>query len=123
VISPDDGDVYHALGLLLVRQKRYQEAIAALGRAAQLRPDRWRYSYVLAVALQETGQANSALETLKDAHDRHPDNLELLMLLTTLSRDNGALEEAILYANTLIELIPENTMFRQLLAQLEAARR
>jgi hypothetical protein len=43
--------------------------------------------------------------------------------LTTLSRDNGALEEAILYANKLIELIPENTMFRQLLAQLEAARR
>ena len=122
VISPDDGDVYHSLGLLLVRQKRYQEAVEALGRAARLRPDRWRYSYVLAIALHETGQVTSALETLKRAHDRHPNNLELLMLLTTLNRDIGALEEAILYANKLIEGVPDNTMFRQLLAQLEAAR-
>jgi hypothetical protein len=45
------------------------------------------------------------------------------MLLTTLNRDNGALEEAILYANKLIERVPDNAMFRQLLAQLEAARR
>jgi len=123
VISPDDGDVYHSLGLLLVRQKRYQEAVEALGRAARLRPDRWRYSYILAVALQETGQVTSALETLKNAHDRHPGNLELLMLLTTLNRDNGRLEDAILYANKLIEGVPDNAMFRQLLAQLEAALR
>ncbi|MCZ6769355.1 MAG: tetratricopeptide repeat protein, partial [Acidobacteria bacterium] len=123
VISPDDGDVYHSLGLLLVRQKRYQEAVESLTQAARLRPDRWRYSYVLAIALQETGQANSALETLKRAHDRHPENIEVLMLLTTLSRDNGRLEEAILYANKLIEGVPDNAMFRQLLAQLEAAQR
>jgi hypothetical protein len=45
------------------------------------------------------------------------------MLLTTLNRDSGALEEAILYANKLIERVPENAMFRQLLAQLEAALR
>ncbi len=74
------------------------------------------------VALQEAGQVTSALETLKKAHDRHPDNLELLMLLTTLNRDNGELEEAILYANKLIERVPDNAMLRQLLAQLEAAR-
>ncbi len=88
-----------------------------------MRPDRWRYGYILTVAWQETGQVTSALETLKKAHDRHPDNLELLMLLTTLNRDNGALEEAIQYASKLIELIPENTLFSQLLSQLEAAQR
>ena len=88
-----------------------------------MRPDRWHYGYILAVALQETDRITSALETLKKAHDRHPDNLELLMLLTTLNRDNGALEEAIHYASKLIELVPESPMFRQLLSQLEAARR
>lgn len=48
-----------------------------------------------------------------------PGNVELLLFLTTLYRDNGTLEAAIRYADKLIELAPENTLFRQLRAQLE----
>ncbi|TDI18406.1 MAG: tetratricopeptide repeat protein [Acidobacteria bacterium] len=90
-------------------------------QSAELRPDRWSYSYVLAVALQETGQVRNALEILRKAHERHPGNLELLLGLATLYRDSGEIDEAIQYASKLIEFVPENPMFRQLLSQLEAA--
>ena len=55
-------DLEHALGLLLVRRGRLDEAVEPLGRAARLRPDIPRYLYAYAVALRETGQTGPALE-------------------------------------------------------------
>ena len=45
------GPIYD-LGLLKIRQKRYQEALGLLAKAAALQPDNSRYSYVYALALQ-----------------------------------------------------------------------
>ena len=55
-----DADLHHALGLLLVRQKRRAEALAALARAADLAPGEPRYGYVHAVALWEAEAVSSA---------------------------------------------------------------
>ena len=55
-VIPDNGDVYHALGLSLVRQKRTAEAIAKLEQATKLSSDNVRYVYVYAVALNSTGK-------------------------------------------------------------------
>jgi len=122
-VRPEDGDAHHALGLLLVRQDRDTEAVLILSRAAELRPDNWRYSYVLGIALDSVGRLEEALDTLRRAHERHPGNVELLLALTTMYRDSGEVEEARRYADQLLELAPENSMFRQLRAQLEVPER
>jgi tetratricopeptide (TPR) repeat protein len=83
-IAPNDGDVHHALGLLLVRRRQLQAAIAELERAAELRPELPRYAYVLAVALSDVGQTDRALVVLRAAHERHPGDRNIRRLLTQL---------------------------------------
>jgi predicted CXXCH cytochrome family protein len=85
-IAPDDGDVHHALGLLLVRRKQLSEAIRELERAATLRPELPRYSYVLAVALHSAGDAQRALRVLRDARSRHPADRDIQAFLTELEQ-------------------------------------
>ena len=57
VIEPKNADVRHSLGLLLVRQHSYTEALDQLRQASELAPDNARYAYVYAVALNSTGAA------------------------------------------------------------------
>ena len=54
-IEPNNGDIRHALGLLLVRQHEYTAALPLLQRASELAPDNPRYAYVYAVALNSSG--------------------------------------------------------------------
>ena len=111
--------VEHALGLLLVRQRRLPEAIAGLQRAADLRPDLPRYAYVYGVALQSTGEVGAALDVLGEAHELHPADRDLLIALATMHRDGGSRAEAIEYARKLVALSPQDPAPRQLLAELE----
>src|SRR4029077_8305573 len=46
VIEPNNADVRHSLGLLLVRQHNYVEAQEQLRKAMELAPDNVRYAYV-----------------------------------------------------------------------------
>jgi predicted CXXCH cytochrome family protein len=112
---PEQADVLHAYGLLLVRNQRYAEATKHLGRAAGLRPDNARYSYVYALASQKIGDTRGAFTTLIAAHDRHPNNRDILFSLATMSRDRGDLEKAVQYANALVELSPGDSAPLQLL--------
>ena len=122
-VAPNDAALHHALGLLLVRRGRQSEALDALGRAAELRPDNPRYSYVFGVALHSAHQSTRALEVLTQAYERHPGEPEILVGLATISRERGQLDAAIGYARKLVELVPDDQGARQLLAELEAQRR
>jgi predicted CXXCH cytochrome family protein len=88
-VATGNADVYHALGLLLVRQKKTGEAIAELETAARLAPENVRYIYVYAVALNSTGKPDEAIEQLQVAHDRFPGNVEILQALVSFNRDAG----------------------------------
>ena len=88
-IAADNADVHHALGLLLVRQKKTDAAVIELGAAASLVPENARYIYVYAVALNSTGKTDEAIEQLQIAHDRFPDNVEILQALVSFNRDAG----------------------------------
>lgn len=120
---PDSGDLYHALGLLRVRQKRYAEAEQALERAARLNPENARYGYVHALSLQKTGDVDGALAALKATHARHPNDRLVLSSLAAMSRETGDLAAAIHYAKILTEVAPADPQARALLKQLEAERR
>ena len=117
-IDPNHADVHHALGLLRVRQKRHGEALRSLERAAQLRPNYPRYSYVFAVGLHSTGATDRALEVLKAAHQRNPADRELLLALITINRERGRVEDAATYARKLLQLSPQDPTARQIMEVL-----
>jgi predicted Zn-dependent protease len=88
-VAVNNAAVHHALGLLLVRQQKTDEAIVELEAAARLMPGNYRYIYVYAVALNSTGKPDDAIEQLQIAHERFPDNVDILQALVSFNRDAG----------------------------------
>jgi len=95
------GDVDYGLGLLLVRQKRMDEAVAELARATERSPENPRYAYVYAVALDSVGQHEKALAVLADAQRRFTGDRDILAALVQLSAQNGDREAATRWAQKL----------------------
>jgi tetratricopeptide (TPR) repeat protein len=117
-VVPDQPDLLHALGLLHARQRRLDEALRALGRAAELRPESARFAYVHAIALASTGRPERALPLLEAAHRRHPDDVEILLALVTINRDRGALPAAREWARRLAPFADERPDVQRLLGEL-----
>ena len=110
--APKDPGLHHALGLALVRRKRLPEALEELRQAAVLPPERARYVYVYAVALESSGQMDRAREVLTAAHERHTGDREILEALVTYSAKAGDGVAARRYAEALRAVDPDNPMFR-----------
>ena len=121
-IAPDDAGVHHALGLLLVRGNQPDEAVAKLGRAAELDSSNARFSYVYAIALHSYGQPDRALEVLEETMESHPYDRDVLMALVSINTEQGATEIAIAYARRAVRTWPDDQAARSLLAQLESGR-
>jgi predicted CXXCH cytochrome family protein len=69
--------LHHALGLALVRERRYEDAIKELELSAKQSPNDARYAYVLGVALYDGGKRQEGLRVLKQALRRHPNDPDL----------------------------------------------
>ena len=117
-VNGDDADLHHALGLSLVRQNNPTAALDALRKSFELAPDQPRYAYVFAIALNTYADSVEALSVLTQALERWPDNYDLLVALSTLSRDNGQLDQAQQYASTLLRLYPDDPTAQQLVQEL-----
>lgn len=118
-VLPDAAALHHALGLLLVRRQRPVEALESLERAVTLAPGDSRYAYVYGVALHSAGETGRALSVLDAAHRRAPADRELLWALATISRDRGAVDEALAYARKLLRISPDDPRVEQLIAGFE----
>jgi Tfp pilus assembly protein PilF len=59
-IDPTDSWSMNNLGLLLIDEGRYEEALQPLARAVELRPESPAFANNLGVALERTGHAGSA---------------------------------------------------------------
>jgi tetratricopeptide (TPR) repeat protein len=116
--TPDNPEIHHALGLLLVRRGRIDEALDRLRAAYDLRPEP-RFGFVYAIALNDTGEAARAMAFLQRAHDTFPGSRDILIGLATIARDRGDLESALTWAGRLRDLQPENTDFLGLVDDLE----
>jgi tetratricopeptide (TPR) repeat protein len=117
-MDANHGDVHHALGLSLVRQNRRREGVEELAHARQLRPDSPRYAYVYAVALHETGDGKRARQVLKNAHEKFPDDREILLALVEYHREAGEASAASYWARKLVALAPDDAEAQQLLEHL-----
>jgi tetratricopeptide (TPR) repeat protein len=103
---PDVADLHYALGLSLIRQQQAAAAVTELQQAATLNPDSARYIYVYAVALNSTGKPDEALLVLQGAHNRFPNNTDILGALVAFNRDQGNTAAASRYTNKLQALLP-----------------
>jgi predicted CXXCH cytochrome family protein len=112
---------HHALGLLLIRQQRLPEALAALAEAARLGGDNPRYGYVYAVALNGTGQGEQAIQTLETGLANHPNDRDTLLALVAFQWDAGHLDAARNHARRLAALAPDDPEVRALLRRISAA--
>jgi tetratricopeptide (TPR) repeat protein len=118
---PGSADAQHALGLLQVRTGRAAEALETFRRAATLAPEDTRHAYVLGVALYSLGDAAGAIGVLRAAHERRPGDVDVLVALTTMSRDTGDLGAARRWATRLVEVVPWDAGARRLRAELGAS--
>jgi predicted CXXCH cytochrome family protein len=118
-LAPKDGNVLHALGLLLVRIGKKDEALGMFEQAAKFGPENSRHGYVYAVALSSAGKNTQALRVLEDTHQRHPNDPQLVFMLATLHRDQGNRTTAVQFAEKLLALAPQDPGARQLLESLQ----
>jgi predicted CXXCH cytochrome family protein len=116
--APNQAAAHHALGLLLVRRHELPAALLSLQQAVNLAPENAHYSYVHALALNSAGRPQDALATLRQAHERHPADREVLMALATISRDTADLAAATSYAERLARLAPSDPQVQALLDSL-----
>lgn len=115
---PDNADLYAALGLSLVRQKRANESVPMFAQAVRLAPEVPRYTYIYGVALNSTGSQKQAIEVMQAGHEQHPGNTDILYGLVTFLRDAGRKQEALKYARELQRLRPNNPAIQQLVIEL-----
>lgn len=92
--SPQTAEVYHALGLALVRAKQYPEALINLETAHQLRPANTRFVFVYGVALNSTGQRQKAVEVLAAWLQSQPMDVNIASFLRQLYLQQGEVEKA-----------------------------
>jgi tetratricopeptide (TPR) repeat protein len=92
--APDNPVLQHALGLALTREKRYDEAIRALGRAVKGDPVNARYAYVYGVALHDTGKPQQGVAVLQDALNKNPGDRDLLTALAAYAQAAGDMAAA-----------------------------
>ena len=67
-------------------------------------PENPRFIYVYAVALKSTGKTDDAIAQLQTAHDRFPDNVEILQALISFNREAGNEFAAQRYMKKLAEI-------------------
>ncbi len=118
--TPEAAAAHHALGLALIRQKRYAEAISSLKRATELEPAQPRYAYVYGVALQSTGQSDEARRILTAALLASPSNVEILTALLQDALKSRDLQSALSYAERLRILRPDDASLAKFIERLRS---
>jgi predicted CXXCH cytochrome family protein len=117
-VAPDNGAAHHALGLALVRQKNYPEALGQFAEAARLAPDDARFAYVYGVALKSLGKREESRKVLGAALAQHPNDPSLLNAMLGEALGAGDVDAAAPLARRLAALRPDDPEIARLAAKL-----
>ncbi len=120
---PDQYDSAYSLGLLLAEMDRYEEAAQYLGRAAAGMPDQARVFYNLGLVLQYLGQSDDAEAALLRTVQLEPANLDYLYALADHYVKRGDLRKALVVADRMIAIAPEDRRGHDIRAYVERALR
>ncbi len=114
--NPTNASLHYALGLSLIRQKNYIAAEQSFRRATQLDRANLTYLQAHALTLEQLGRRAEAINLLIKAPLQRSDNLGLLLSL--LQKDER-LEEAVVYAQQLLQFDQKNAAVQALVGQLQ----
>ena len=120
-VAPDVPEPHHALGLLLIRTGRRDEALSELARAAELAPGNARFALAFALVLDDRGERERALAVLEAALALHPGDRDLRLSAASLANALGRPEAALAHARALLGAFPDDPEARALLTELESA--
>lgn len=118
-VNADDPDLNYAKALHLIRNKQTVSALEYLAKALKNAPDSSHYAYVYAAALSEMGQKQTALEILRTAVKKSPNDGNLNMMLFNHYRATENYNEAIKYGDKLSILFPDNIMIKNIIEELQ----
>jgi tetratricopeptide (TPR) repeat protein len=105
---PQMHDIAYSLGLLLVEQKRHNEAVVYLQRAAGGLPGRARIQYNLGLLLQYLKKDKDAEKMLLKAVLLDPGSFDFLFALADHYIKRNRMNNAVIVANQMIALFPDN---------------
>jgi tetratricopeptide (TPR) repeat protein len=101
-LEPDVAEVHANLGAIYFQQRKFGQAIPALGRALQLKPSLTKTQALLAISLSETGRYQEAVAGLEKGFGTSNDKLtkrmcglQLERVYSGLQRDAEAVEVAL----------------------------
>jgi len=117
--NPKQGELYYSLGLLLAEEKKPNQAVRLLARAATLIPHHARVQYNYALALQGIGDDKKAVAVLNAIHNKNPGDPDTLYALSRsyIKLKNWAM--ALNYAKKLSVLYPHSRKIRHLVRFLQ----
>ena len=118
---PDDAALHYALGLLLVRGQRMEQALEQLRSAYMLDEQTALFGYVYGVALDSAGASTQALDVWKQVVERHPRDRNTLQALAGGLFKQGDYQQARAIADRLAALLPGDPAIVQLKAAIEKA--
>jgi Tfp pilus assembly protein PilF len=104
--APASAGLHHALGLVLIRLHRLDDARSELQRAAQLDSTNVRFGYAYAVALYSTGKAKASIAALEHLLTLDENNRDVLAALASYHREQGDIALARQYGDRLRALTP-----------------
>jgi Flp pilus assembly protein TadD len=105
----------------LTRLKRPDEALAEFRTATELEPSNPQYAYLYAVALDSGGRPAEAITVLDEALKAHPNDRNVLSALVAFNRTNGNIAAALVHAERLAAITPQDRNLTRLIDELRQA--
>jgi Flp pilus assembly protein TadD len=105
----------------LTRLKQPDEALAEFRLAMELEPGNPQYAYHFAVALHSGGRPAEAIAVLDEALKSHPNDRNLLSALIAFDRTNGDIAAALVHAEHLAAITPQDRNLTRLIDELRKA--
>src|ERR1044071_6579074 len=122
--APDEPASWADLGLLYMRQRRFDEAAASLDKARQLAPDNATLYVLLGQLESARGASAEAAKDFRRATEIDPRNLKALYALSREAErgGEGGEEEELRLLQKILEVQPDNLSVRLDVARLAAKR-
>ena len=100
--DPQLFEAWHDLGLVEVKQGRFDDAVKSLARALSLQPASRPTAVAFGDALTRAGRATDAADLFRKRVDAAPDDVEMRLLYIQALREAGKIERALDEAGALL---------------------
>lgn len=119
--NPEEGELYYSLGLVQAEMNQLAGATVSLERAANLLPTRPRVRYNYALALQRLGRRSQAETQFLESYRVGPEDPSIAQALAILYSQDARWDEALEWAERLVEMLPEEPGARQFLEDIRSS--